>query len=216
MLQGKIEAVARIVRSLDPVAYPPPAPPSLTGADLAALFEERLDALRAPRDVEPAVIHVDDASQAARSVAELCQGIPDQEIIWTGRGEGRPIERRDYMAGITPASALIAATGTVVLELAQAEEGYSSLLVDRHLVVAHRGQLLPDLETFYRGLSDRCEGGEKLSNRVCITGCSRTADIEKLLVVPAHGPRHLQVVLSKVPVDWGAFIAELAARREGG
>jgi L-lactate utilization protein LutC len=45
-----------------------------------------------------------------------------------------------------------------------------------------------------------------LTNQVCITGCSRTADIEKLLVVPAHGPRQVRVILSRTPIDWVSLL----------
>ena len=203
MLQSRIDSITRIVRSLEPVEYPAPlAAPPVTG-DLAALFDKRLNDLRAPGDDQPAVIHVADADEAARKIGELCEGIPESEIVrqWSSQ----PPPRRDTAVGITPASVLIAATGSVILELPKAEEGHASLLVDRHIIVAHAGQLVADVPAFYRLMSERCDRGEKLTNQVCITGCSRTADIEKLLVVPAHGPRQVRVILSRSPIAWGAF-----------
>jgi hypothetical protein len=203
VLQSRIDNIARIVRSLEPVEYPAPlAPPPVTG-DLVALFDERLNALRAPGDDQPAVIHVADWQEAARMIADLCAGVAESEIVRPGTSQP---PRRDTAIGITPASVLIAATGSVILELPKAEDGHASLLVDRHIVVAHTGQLIADIPAFYRLMSERCDQRKELTNQVCITGCSRTADIEKLLVVPAHGPRQVRVILSRTPIDWVSLL----------
>jgi hypothetical protein len=204
VLQRRIDSIAQIARSLEPVEYPVPlAPPGIDG-DLAALFDMQLNALRAPGDEQQAVIHVADAEETARVIADLCKGVPESEIIRQG---GAKSPRRDCAVGITPAFVLIASTGSVILELPRAEDGHASLLVDRHIVVAHVGQLVPDVPAFYRLMSERSARGEALTNQVCITGCSRTADIEKLLVVPAHGPRQVRVILSRTPIDWAALQA---------
>lgn len=245
MLQKRIEQIGRIVRDLDPVEYPedsplptadlaPPTPePCRTGvppvgtrarrpcheersdADLAALFAERLNALRAPGDSEPAVIRVADGGEAAAKVAELCRGVPAGEVLRMDAASPGP-ERRDHALGITPAAAIIASTGSIILALPRAEVGYASLLVDRHIVVASEDQLMPDLPAFYQRFSGRLAAGEKLPNHVCITGCSRTADIEKMLVVPAHGPRQMRVVLSRTPIDWALFLMTCDSVRPSG
>jgi hypothetical protein len=202
VLQSRIDKIARIARSLEPVEYPQPLMPPAVGGDLAALFDRQLNALRAPGDEQPAVIHVADADEAARTIADLCRGVPESEII--RQGDSKPPPRRDCAVGITPAYVLVAATGSVILELPRAEHGHASLLVDRHIVVAHSGQLVPDVPAFYRLMSERVAEGGELTNQVCITGCSRTADIEKLLVVPAHGPRQVRVILSRAPIEWAA------------
>jgi L-lactate utilization protein LutC len=227
VLQERIEQIGRIVRELEPVEYPAATPFPPSGPDLAALFTERLNALRAPGDGEPAVIRVADGGEAAAKVAELCRGVPAGEILWSPTTEPasvKPVQpgvappprqhtgevtlapRRDHAVGITPAAALIASTGSIILALPRPEEGYASLLVDRHIVVASEDQLLPDLPAFYQRFSARLAAGEKLPNHVCITGCSRTADIEKMLVVPAHGPRQVRVVLSRAPLDWATVL----------
>jgi len=223
VLQRKIDNIARITRGLDPVDYPSPVTPSPVGpspvgpspepADLAAVFEERLNALRAPGDDEPAVMRVSDSDRAVEAVAAMCQGTPEAKIIRYGDAP-ESLHKRDYAIGITPAKVLIAATGSVILDLPTASHGYSSLLVDLHIVLADTSQLVPDLLTFYEGLTSSGATGETpvpqncrglLTNLVCITGCSRTADIEKLLVVPAHGPRRICVVLSETPIEWAVL-----------
>lgn len=239
MLQAKIEQIASLVRSLDPVDYPAPLehgwcenswcenpfshqhPAStkprdsgVSPADLAEIFTRRLNDLRAPGDAEPAVLHVADITEAARLTADLCRDVPPDDIVWPGDSDRRP-PRRDRAVGVTPASVLIAATGSVILDLPEAGDGYASLLVDRHVVVAGCDQLVADLPAFYRRLSERLAAGERLLNQVCITGCSRTADIEKLLVIPAHGPRQVRVILSHQSINWQAFLTALNLVAEG-
>jgi hypothetical protein len=167
---------------------------------LVDLFDKRLNELRAPGDAEPAVLYASQADEAVRQVAALCRGVPREDIVFQSHAPSGP--PRDFAIGITPAAALIAATGSVVVELASPADAWASLLVDRHVVVADRSQLLPDLPAFYQRLHDRHAADERLPIQICITGCSRTADIEKLLVIPAHGPRQVRVVLCDVPVEW--------------
>jgi L-lactate dehydrogenase complex protein LldG len=63
-----------------------------------------------------------------------------------------------------------------------------------HIVYATTGQLVPDLTTALSRVSQ-----ERILDRnsfACvISGSSRTADIEKILVQGAHGPRRLVVIL---------------------
>ncbi|MFH1417631.1 MAG: LUD domain-containing protein [Planctomycetota bacterium] len=210
MLQGKIDNIARITRALDPVDYPSPVAAPPVPADLATVFEERLNALRAPGDDEPAVVRVADSDRAVEAVAAMCEGTPKAKIIRYG-APPESLRKRDYAIGITPAKALVAATGSVILELPTASHGYSSLLVDLHIVVADTSQLVPDLLKFYEGLAPPGASRPALTNLVCITGCSRTADIEKLLVVPAHGPRRICVVLSETPIEWTALRGRIEA-----
>lgn|ERR1017187_2509538 len=63
-----------------------------------------------------------------------------------------------------------------------------------HIVVASVAQLVPNLTTLF--LKVREKGTAERNSMLClITGSSRTADIEKTLVMGAHGPRRLIVVL---------------------
>ena len=63
-----------------------------------------------------------------------------------------------------------------------------------HIVVAGVNQIVPDLDSAFALMRQR--GTAVQNSYVClITGSSRTADIEKILVMGAHGPRRLIVVL---------------------
>jgi len=60
--------------------------------------------------------------------------------------------------------------------------------------LAKLNQLVPDLEAVFARVYQN--GIASKNSYVClITGSSRTADIEKILIMGAHGPRRLIVVL---------------------
>jgi L-lactate dehydrogenase complex protein LldG len=104
----------------------------------------------------------------------------------------RAMERCD--AGITVCDALIAQTGSILLTTKSAGGRTVSVLPEHHVVLATREQLLPDLPAGYALLKERY--GEDLpSFTTLITGPSRTGDIERILVLGAHGPKRLTVLL---------------------
>lgn len=114
----------------------------------------------------------------------------DRAIQWSS--EGPPQE--SVQATITTAEALVALTGSVLVSAACGGRG-ASVIAPVHIVLATREQLVPDLEAAFTYVRQR-ELPLKNSYLCLITGSSRTADIEKILVMGAHGPRRLIVVLS--------------------
>ena len=127
-------------------------------------------------------------------------GVPRDQLLLPGD----PYERRDYAAGITPAVGVIAETGSVMLDLADLAAAWASLAVDTHWVCASAEDLHADLTGYYGALSGRI-GGDLGRVQVQVTGASRTADVEKIVVVPAHGPTRCVLLLSDAPVDWAAL-----------
>lgn len=92
--------------------------------------------------------------------------------------------------GITGADYGIAATGTAVLAHGPGRPRSASLLVEDHIL------LLP-VERIVHSLADAIAHFDRAStsNLVAITGPSRTGDIESILTLGVHGPRHLHIVL---------------------
>lgn len=97
--------------------------------------------------------------------------------------------------GWTWAVALIAETGTAVLSDAAGQARASSLCVLHHVVLVRCADIHPTLEAFLTGLQDPSHLHDQHGHLTFITGPSRTADIEKQLVVPAHGPARVDVLL---------------------
>jgi L-lactate dehydrogenase complex protein LldG len=98
-------------------------------------------------------------------------------------------------AGITRCDALVAQTGTVVLTSPTGGGRVLSVLPPHHLVVAKADEIVRDLPAAFELLQARY--GERWPGMVTfISGPSRTGDIERILVLGAHGPKQLTVLLS--------------------
>lgn len=133
-------------------------------------------------------IFVQDTPVLHRGVAAAPQ---ERDIRWSSQGP--PSETS--VATVTLAEALIAETGSVLVSAACGGRG-ASLVAPVHIVLAHAGQLVASLAAGLESI--RANRVLFSSSSVClITGSSRTADIEKVLVLGAHGPRRLVVLLSQ-------------------
>nr|WP_321407303.1 lactate utilization protein [uncultured Carboxylicivirga sp.] len=96
--------------------------------------------------------------------------------------------------GITKCEYLVARTGSVVISSAHSSGRLMNIFPPIHLVAAKASQLVPFLEEAIDGMKDRYAGNMP-SQMTVITGASRTADIEKTLVMGAHGPKELIVLI---------------------
>jgi L-lactate dehydrogenase complex protein LldG len=97
-------------------------------------------------------------------------------------------------AGITGCDALIAQTGSVLLTAKSGGGRALSVLPAHHVVIANASQLVPDLPAAFQLLEQKYAPNFP-SFMTFITGPSRTGDIERVLVLGAHGPRKLTVIL---------------------
>jgi L-lactate dehydrogenase complex protein LldG len=96
--------------------------------------------------------------------------------------------------GITECDALVAQTGTVVITNGSAGGRALSVLPPHHVVIARRSQLVADLPAAFALVKQRY-GGNYPSMISFVTGASRTGDIERILVLGAHGPKKLTIFL---------------------
>lgn len=97
--------------------------------------------------------------------------------------------------GITGCEFLVAHTGSVMVSSAQKGGRQMFVYPPLHIVIAHKNQLVDYLEKAYAGIREKYNN--VLPSQIAlITGPSRTADIEKTLVLGAHGPRELRVFLA--------------------
>jgi len=95
-------------------------------------------------------------------------------------------------AGITGAFAAIAETGTLMLISGAETPTRNNFLPDTHIVVLRASEVVACYEDGW----DRLRALGALPRTVnFITGPSRTGDIEQRLVLGAHGPRRLHIVL---------------------
>ncbi len=156
----------------------------LTGnaAASAAALEQVLASLPAGE------VFVQDAPRLRDMLPASAGGRP---IRWSSAGA--PAETSQ--ATVTLAHALVASTGSILVSSACGGRG-ATIVAPCHVVMAGVEQIVPDLDA---ALALACHEpwGRQASFIGVITGCSRTADIEKLLVVGAHGPRRLVVILEQ-------------------
>lgn len=124
---------------------------------------------------------------ALRRLIEIAA--PERLIRWSS--QGAPSEASQ--ATVTLAEAVIAQTGSILVTAACGGRG-ASVVAPCHIVYATVAQLVPDLATALRSVAQ--QGTLERNSFACvISGSSRTADIEKILVQGAHGPRRLVVIL---------------------
>jgi L-lactate utilization protein LutC len=94
--------------------------------------------------------------------------------------------------GITSADYALADTGTLVMLASPAEARLISLLPPMHIAVVPKDRVLSGLDELLTILP---RPAEQTSSMVLITGPSRTADIEQILVRGVHGPGEIHVVV---------------------
>jgi L-lactate dehydrogenase complex protein LldG len=100
----------------------------------------------------------------------------------------------DCDVSITTCEALVARTGSMVLSAAQSGGRTTSVYAPVHICIATTSQLVYDIRDALAAIRDKYPDG--LPSLVTFaTGPSRTADIEKTLVVGVHGPREVYCFL---------------------
>ena|SRR5690348_15350341 len=97
-------------------------------------------------------------------------------------------------AGLTECEALVAQTGSVLVSASSAGGRALSVLPPHHVVLARRNQMVPDLAAAFQRVQEKFK--EKFPSFLSfISGPSRTGDIERILVLGAHGPKKLTILL---------------------
>lgn len=96
--------------------------------------------------------------------------------------------------GFTLCEALIARNGSIMLSNAGMAGRRLSIYPPVHIVLAYTSQMVTDLKDAFKLIKSKY--GNQLPSMITnVTGPSRTADIEKTLVMGAHGPKELFVFL---------------------
>jgi len=118
-------------------------------------------------------------------------GLPSVRTGFTVAGELRAA-CVTAACGITSADYALADTGTLVLLSSPEEARMISLLPAAHLAVVPRHKILTGLDELFSLLE---RPADETSSMVLITGPSRTADIEQILIRGVHGPGEIHVIV---------------------
>lgn len=176
-------------------AGPRPPPPG----DVLERFRARAQALATTLEV------VASRREVAAAVARYlrAQALPLQAVCWPALADldwaaqgvaasARPA-RADDPVGITGCFAALAETGTLVLCSAADTPATTSLLPETHIAVLPASRIVADMETAWALLRDELAELPRAVNFV--SGPSRTGDIEQTIVLGAHGPYRVHVVV---------------------
>jgi L-lactate dehydrogenase complex protein LldG len=93
----------------------------------------------------------------------------------------------------------VAETGTLAMVSGHENPSTLNFLPDNHIVVLAAADIGGDYETVFDGIRERFGKGEMPRTLNFITGPSRSADIEQTLLIGAHGPRRLHIVVVRSP-----------------
>jgi L-lactate dehydrogenase complex protein LldG len=176
-------------------------------ADLAQHFVTRATDLAST--VERVASQQDVVAAVGRYVASLDAGCADPgqdplagvcwpefaALDWSAAGisvESRPTLGHDAI-GITGCFCAIAETGTLVFVTSARTPSATFLLPATHIAIVRTDQLLAAMENAFTKV--RAEHGTLPRAVNLVSGPSRTGDIEQTIVLGAHGPRRLHIVL---------------------
>ena len=103
------------------------------------------------------------------------------------------------LAAVSHAFGAVAETGTLVLTSGADNPTTLNFLPDVHIVVVNAGDVASDFEAVMARLREHFGAGVMPRTVNMITGPSRSADIEQTLILGAHGPRKLHVIVVGEP-----------------
>jgi L-lactate dehydrogenase complex protein LldG len=127
-------------------------------------------------------------------VHEVTSGLAPGRLAWS-KAEWPPREMAELSASVIAAECLLADTGSCVIGCRTAPERLLCYLPPSCVVVAKVEQLAEHLPAAWAQISATCADGKARGEWVLVTGPSRTADIEKILILGVHGPKRLVVLL---------------------
>jgi len=137
-------------------------------------------------------VFTDNGWDEAWSNEESLAGLLNHAGIKTNRADSS-IEQ--MLVSVTSCEFLIARLGSIMMSSQQYSGRRLYSYPEVHVVIAFTSQIVPDLKHALDGLRKKYK--ERLPSLVSlITGPSRTADIEKTLVMGAHGPKEIYVFMA--------------------
>ena len=116
-------------------------------------------------------------------------------LDWQAAGirfDNRPATGDDLI-GVTGCYCAIGETGTLLLLGAPATPKTTALLPETHICIVKKSRMVPTMEDAFALM--RHEIGEPPRATFFVSGPSRTADIEQTIVIGAHGPYRVHVIL---------------------
>ena len=105
----------------------------------------------------------------------------------------------DDLNAVSHAFAAVAETGTLILLSGAENPTTLNFLPDNHIVVINASDIAGDYEAVWQNLRRAYGKGEMPRTVNMITGPSRSGDIEQTILLGAHGPRALHIIVVEGP-----------------
>ena len=125
---------------------------------------------------------------------ELVADLPADRVAWA-QSDWTPPSMADLPLGIIAADYLLADTGSAMIACHQAEERLMCYLPPACIIVGRSSQLREHLPAAWETIAPAVANPDLRGEYVFVTGPSRTADIEKILILGVHGPKRLTVLI---------------------
>jgi L-lactate dehydrogenase complex protein LldG len=150
-------------------------------------------------DASEAIQHIREITGTRKWTKNYCREEALQKILSDNGHPPFDYESLDTCdVALTGCEFLVARTGSIVMSAAQPSGRTPSVYAPVHICVAYTDQLVYDLKDGLQKLKDKYS---RLPSLITFaSGPSRTADIEKTLVVGVHGPAEVFVLLIEAPV----------------
>jgi L-lactate dehydrogenase complex protein LldG len=199
------EALAEVERRLtEPTPNLVPQRAQIPHAQQLDLMEKML------RDLSATVVRLDDEAKVPQAVADYLknENLPPKlrlaprddlrDLPWDSQPlleveEG--IAEAEDTTSVTGTFAGVAETGTLIMASGPEAPITLNFLPENHIVVLRASQVTGTYEEAWQRLRQMVGPGEMPRAVNMITGPSRTGDIEQTILLGAHGPRRLHVLL---------------------
>jgi L-lactate dehydrogenase complex protein LldG len=210
------DAVLSRIRSLLDGQSSPPLPPTPevwpdtqpSAEQMAAQFAEELSAVHGEtircRTIDEARRTLTDlaAGEKWTSIGALdrplcrraAEGLSPQQVVWESP-DWNPQQMASLDAGLLEADYLLADTGSAMVACGRPEQRVLTYIPPACVIVATADRLREHLPSAWREIEPRAADPALRGEFVLVTGPSRTADIEKILILGVHGPKRLVVLL---------------------
>jgi L-lactate dehydrogenase complex protein LldG len=196
-------------RAAEYLARHPAGPRPAIEGDLKLRFRTMAERMSSTVDE---VAHLLDApAAAARYLAAA--GLPTSAVAWPSltaldwAGAGLQVQhrapRRDEsdgadMVGITGCFCALAETGTLVLLSGADTHASTHLLPETHIALVPASRIVRDMEDAFALMRDERGEAAAMMPRALnmVSGPSRTGDIEQTIVLGAHGPYRVHLIVA--------------------
>jgi L-lactate dehydrogenase complex protein LldG len=128
------------------------------------------------------------------TIHEVTGDLPASSVNWQ-MSDWQPPRMAQLAASVIEPEMLLADTGSCLIACPTSQDRLLCYLPPACVIVARTSQLVENLPAAWKTIAPRVADPDVRGEFVIVTGPSRTADIEKILILGVHGPKRVVVIL---------------------